>query len=124
MQRTHTTLLAYLALAPSLVLAGAVIFCPILRTFYAAFCEVDRKGNPQAFGTLRNFQALLDSEVFRTQVVPHTLLWTVAVVGVTIAVSLFIAVALNERLPGRRLMRALVMLPWATSLAISAAVWK
>jgi multiple sugar transport system permease protein len=124
MQRSRTTLIAYLALAPSALLAIGVIFYPILRTFYAAFCVVDRKGNPQSFGTLENFRVLLDSEVFRTQVIPHTLLWTVAVVGVTIAVSLFVAVALNERLPGRRLMRALVMLPWATSLVISAAVWK
>ncbi len=124
MQHGRTTLIAYLALAPSALLAAGVIFFPILRTFYAAFCQVDRKGNPQAFGTLENFRAVLGSEVFRDQIVPHTLLWTVGVVGVTIAISLFVAVALNERLPGRRLMRAVVMLPWATSLVISAAVWK
>lgn len=124
MQRGRTTLLAYFCLAPSALLAVGVIFYPILRTFYAAFCEVDRKGNPHGFGTLENFRAVLGSEIFRNQVLPHTALWTVAVVGITIAVSLFIAVALNERLPGRRLMRAIVMLPWATSLVISAAVWK
>ena len=124
MYRRRTTLLAYLALTPSALLAVGVIFYPILRTFYAAFCHVDRKGNPQAFGTLDNFRALLSSDVFRSQVVPHTVFWTVIVVGVTIVVSLFVAIALNERLPGRRLMRALVMLPWATSLVISAAVWK
>ena len=124
MQRSRTTLLAYLALAPAMLLASGVIFYPILRTFYAAFCHVDRKGLPQSFGTLDNFRAVLDSEVFRQSVVPQTLLWTVAVVGVTVALSLFIAVALNERLPGRRVMRAIVMLPWATSLVISAAVWK
>jgi multiple sugar transport system permease protein len=124
MKRSRTTLIAYLCIAPSALLAAGVIFYPILRTFYASFCEVDRQGNPHAFGTLDNFRALLSSEVFRNQVVPHTVLWTVAVVGVTIAMSLFIAVALNERLPGQRLMRAIVMLPWATSLVISAAVWK
>ena len=124
MQRSRTTLLAYLALAPSAILAVGVIFYPILRTFYAAFCQVDRKGNPGAFGTLDNFRAVLGSDIFRQQVVPHTVLWTVVVVGVTIALSLFVAVALNERLPGRRLMRSIVMLPWATSLVISAAVWK
>lgn len=123
-QSRRTTLLAYLALAPSALLAAGVIFYPILRTFYAAFCQVDRKGNPQVFGTLDNFRAVLSNEIFRHQVMPHTLLWTVAVVSGTIAISLFIAVALNERLPGRRLMRAIVMLPWATSLVISAAVWK
>ncbi len=124
MNRGRTTLLAYLALTPSALLAAGVIFYPILRTFYAAFCEVDRKGNPGAFGTLDNFRAVLGSDIFLRQVVPHTLVWTVAVVGITLLISLFVAVALNERLPGRRLMRSLVMLPWATSLVISAAVWK
>ena len=77
-----------------------------------------------AFGTLANFRAVLGSSVFRHQIIPQTLIWTAAVVIVTIVVSLFVAVVLNERLAGRRLMRALIMLPWATSLVISAAVWE
>ena len=125
MSRTsRTTLIAYLTLLPSAILVVGIIFYPILRTFYAAFCAVDLKGNPHAFGTLENFREVLGSEVFSHNIVPQTLIWTVSVVGVTIILSLFVAVVLNERLPGRRLMRAIVMLPWATSLVISAAIWK
>jgi multiple sugar transport system permease protein len=116
--------LAYLCLAPAGVLVAAIIFYPILRTVYLAFCTVDRKGQPLEFGTLDNFQRVFTDQIFTRLVLPHTLIWTVAVVGVTLLLSLLVALALNEDLPLRRLWRSLLLLPWATSLVISAALWK
>lgn len=124
MKPQRNALLAYLCLLPAGVLVCTVVFYPILRTLYASFCDVDKLGNPGRFGTLANYRWLLDDEVFVKLVVPHTLIWTFAVVSLTIVISIGVALVLNENLPGRRLMRALVLLPWATSLVISAAVWK
>lgn len=124
MSRRSDSLLAYLCLAPATVLVAAIIFYPIARTIYASFCEVDRLGNPGRFGTLSNFRWLAGDQVFLKLVAPHTLIWTFAVVGATILTSLVVALALHEKLPGQRLMRAVVLLPWATSLVISAAIWK
>lgn len=123
MRRRHDTLVAAAFLAPAALLLMGVIFYPIVQTFYAAVCRVDRKGNPVAFGTLENFRALAASDVFTREIVPQTVVWTVAVVGGTMLISLFVALALNERLPGRRLLRAIVLLPWATSLVITAAIF-
>jgi len=111
-------------LAPSAVLLLGVIFYPILQTFWAAFCRVDLKGIPQAFGTLQNFREIFASQVFTREIIPQTLVWTVAVVGGTLLISMFVALALNEQILGRRLMRAIVLLPWATSLVITAAIYK
>ncbi len=105
------------------MLAG-IIFYPIARTLYASFCEVDRRGNPVRFGTLENYSALFRDRIFTEAVVPHTLIWTAAVVGVTLVLSVILAVTLHEALPGRRFFRAVILLPWATSLVISAAVLK
>ena len=124
MTSKRTDLLAYLCLAPAALLLGLVVFYPIGRTLVASFSEVDKLGNPQRFGTLANYAWLLGQEDFVRRVVPHTLIWTVAVVGFTILISLVVALVLNEKLPGRRAMRAIVLLPWATSLVISAAIWK
>ncbi len=124
MKPKHNTLLAYLCLAPAAALVGAIIIYPIVRTLYASFCEVDKLGNPGRFGTLSNYRWLADDKVFTESVVPQTLIWTFSVVIVTILVSIITALILHEKLPGRRLMRAIVMLPWATSLVISAAIWR
>ncbi len=123
MSRRRDALVAAAFLAPSALLLFGVIFYPILQTFYASVCSVDRKGNPGAFGTLENFRALAESEVFTRDIIPQTLIWTAIVVGGTMVISMFVALALNERLPGRRLLRAIVLLPWATSLVITAAIF-
>jgi len=123
-KRRRDGLLAAALLAPGALLLTGVVFYPIIRTFYASVCEVDRKGIPGAFGTLRNFRDLVHSEVFMRDIIPQTVIWTVAVVGATLVISMFVALALNERLPGRRLWRAIVLLPWATSLVITAAIYK
>jgi len=124
MRRTRDKLLAVACLAPSAVLLIGVIFYPILQTFWASFCNVDRKGIPVSFGTLQNFRDLWASRVFTGDIIPQTLIWTAVVVGGTMVISMFVALALNEQLPGRRLMRAIVLLPWATSLVITAAIFK
>lgn len=123
MPRRREALAAAAFLAPSALLLAGVVFYPILQTFYASVCAVDRKGNPGAFGTLRNFQDLAHSDVFMREIVPQTLVWTAVVVGATMLISIFVALALNEHLPGRRLLRAIVLLPWATSLVITAAIF-
>ncbi len=122
--KRRDTLLAMILLAPSAALLIGIVFYPILRTFYASVCEVDRKGIPGRFGTLENFRAIFGSDVFVHDILPQTLIWTVVVVAGTLVISMFVAVALNEHLPGRRLMRAVVLLPWATALVISAAIFR
>ena len=123
MKQRRDALVAAAFLAPAALLLTGVVFYPILQTFYASVCEVDRKGNPGAFGTLKNFHDLAASEVFVREIVPQTLVWTAVVVGGTMLIAIFVALALNEHLPGRRLLRAIVLLPWATSLVITAAIY-
>jgi len=102
----------------------SVIFYPILQTLYMSLSEVDRKAQPVHFGTLANYRAVFSSKVFTGDIIPQTLIWTGVVVGGTLLIAMFVSLSLNERLPGQRLMRAIVLLPWATSLVITAAIYK
>ncbi len=52
------------------------------------------------------------------------MVWTLSVVGLTLGTSLPAALALHRRFPGRRLARAILVLPWASSLVISALIWR
>jgi len=123
MKPSRDRALAALCQAPAAILLSSVVFYPILKSLYASVCEVDLKGHAVAFGTLANFTNLWANDIFRREIVPQTLIWTVAIVGITLAISMFVALALNENLPGRRLLRSIVLLPWATSLVITAAIF-
>ncbi len=115
--------IAYLCLVPSLILMATVIFFPIGNTFLTAFYRVNPYGIRLKFWGLTNFTRLFSREEFWTSL-NNTFIWTGGVVGFTIIWSLGLSLALNERFKGRSVARSILMLPWATSLIITALVWR
>jgi multiple sugar transport system permease protein len=71
-----------------------------------------------AVGAL-NYRRLFEQEALPT-VVANTLVWVVAVVGLTVVISLVLAQLLDASFPGRRVVRWAVIVPWAASLIITA----
>lgn len=122
LERTRT-LPALLLILPSLLLCLWIIGYPIYDVASTSVHSVNRFGVVKDFVGLANFQALLDDPIFIASFW-RTLLWTVAVVGGTILISVPIAVMLNDDFAGRGLARVIVMLPWAISLAMTAIVWR
>jgi multiple sugar transport system permease protein len=49
--------------------------------------------------------------------------WTVVVVVVSTVVGFILALLLNNEFRGRKIARAIVVFPWATTLVIQASVW-
>ena len=68
---------------------------------------------------LLNYRRLFEQDALAT-VVGNTLTWVTAVVGVTIVISLALAQLLDAAFPGRRLVRWAIIVPWATSLIVTA----
>jgi len=66
-----------------------------------------------------NYRRLFEQEALPT-VVANTLVWVVAVVGLTVVISLVLAQLLDASFPGRRLVRWAVIVPWAASLIVTA----
>ncbi len=58
------------------------------------------------------------------QVLRNTVVWVVLVVGITVLISLALAQLLDQRFPGRRVVRWALIVPWAASLVMTAAIWK
>ena len=54
-----------------------------------------------------------------THVLVNTAVWVAAVVSVSVIVSLGLAQLLNESFPGRGLVRAALIVPWAASLIMT-----
>src|SRR5918995_3209129 len=110
-------------IAPSLLLALFIIGYPVFDLVRTATHEVNRFGQLRDFIGMAHFAGLFADELFWDSLW-RTLIWTGGVVLGTIAISVPVAMILNEDFAGRGLARVIVMLPWAISLTMTAIVWR
>ena len=113
----------YLLILPSLLLAFWVIGYPVYDVAHTSLHAVNRFGQVRGFAGAANFEKLFADPLFLV-CLWRTLVWTVAVVGGTVLLSIPVAMILNDDFAGRGLARVIVMLPWAVSLTMSAIVWR
>jgi ABC-type sugar transport system permease subunit len=100
-------------------LIGAVVLYPAFELVRASVSRYSVTGLHQgAVGSL-NYRRLFAQDALPT-VVANTLVWVVAVVGLTILISLVLAQLLDASFPGRRVVRWAVIVPWAASLIVTA----
>jgi multiple sugar transport system permease protein len=110
-------------LAPSTVLIACVVLFPALYMVYMSFLDISRIGLVRGFAGFDNYARLLREDALG-QVVGNTLLWLVIVVGLTVLLSLGLAQFLSKEFFGRRFVRLALLVPWATSLVMTATVWR
>ena len=113
----------YIWIAPSIILMSIFIIVPIGTVFRMAFSKVTKAGLIKGFNGIENFEKVLSSDKF-SMVLMNTLVWTVAVVVLSTVLGFILALLLNNKFKGRKIARAIVVFPWATTLVIQASVWK
>ena len=113
----------YIWIAPSIILMAIFIVVPIFTVFRMAFSKITKTGLIKGFNGLDNFQSVLSSDKF-SMVLTNTLIWTVLVVVLSTVLGFVLALLLNNKFKGRKIARAIVVFPWATTLVIQASVWK
>jgi len=112
----------YVWIAPSLILMSVFILVPIVFVFRMALSDVSKAGLIKGFNGAANFAKVLKSNAFGI-VLKNTLVWTVAVVALSTILGFILALVLNNQFRGRKIARAIVVFPWATTLVIQASVW-
>ena len=114
---------AWLFVAPMLVAVILVAAWPLGRTIAFSFTDayLSDLENWQAVG-IANYIALFQDPLW-WRAVGTTLLFTIVSVGLETLLGLVIALTLNAHMPGRGLLRAAVLIPWAIPTVISAKMW-
>ena len=110
-------------IVPSLVVAMAIIGYPIFDLAWTSTQEVSRFGKLTGFVGWENFAEVFADPLFWASLW-RTAIWTVCVVLGTLAISLPVAIILNDDFHGRGLARVIIMLPWSVSLTMTAVVWR
>src|SRR5215510_890596 len=114
---------AWLFLAPMLVLLALVAGWPLLRTIWLGFTDADtlRIGEARWIG-FDDFRRVLADPVW-WRAVKNTLWFTLFSVSLETLLGLGIALVLNQAFPGRGIVRAAILIPWAIPTVVSARIW-
>ena len=113
----------YLWILPSIILMAIFIVIPIGYVFYMSVSDISKAGLVKGFAGLKNFTKVLKSAKF-SLVLKNTVIWTVFVVVLSTVLGFILALLLNNEFKGRKVARAIVVFPWATTLVIQASTWK
>jgi arabinogalactan oligomer/maltooligosaccharide transport system permease protein len=124
--------LAYLYILPAALVMGAITFYPLVYGVWMAFTNFSpmhiRAQNPDFVG-LRNFVDILTRASYLDfnpwWTLGFNLVWTVANLLFHVSIGVGLALLLNmEGLRGKRIYRALLILPWAVPVYVTALVWR
>ena len=111
-----------LFLGPSLVGVALFLIGPIVASLGLSFTDWDLL-TPAEWVGLGNFRRLWASAEFWAAL-RHTLTFLAGYIPLVMLAGLMVAVALNGRMPGRNVYRAMYFLPVVTSWVAAALVWK
>ncbi len=116
---------AWLLLAPSLVILTLFLYYPALQSFVISLYRSNLILGTRRFIGLENFQALFAGPLapMYRQVIVQSLLFSVAVVGLGLSVSLALSVLANQNVSGARVYRLLLIWPFALSPAVAGTIF-
>ena len=117
---------AWVFLAPCLATMALVAAWPLTRTLWFSLTDADMKDLSAAkliglSNYVGGYGVLSDPDWWRA--VRFTLVFAVCSVVLETVAGTIVALVLNVRFPGRGLVRAAVLIPWAIPTVVSAKMW-
>jgi multiple sugar transport system permease protein len=113
----------WLFLAPALCLLGVFVFLPIVYLLFLSVTTGHLTRAGVSWVGLGHYLALLDDPDF-WQVLGNTLYFTVATVIPSVVIPIGLAVALDQAIPGRGILRTLYFLPAVISIVAAGLGWR
>ncbi len=108
-------------MVPAALLLGGFLAFPLVLGVWLGFLDA-KIGAPGRFIGLENFAYLLTDPVFRLTAF-NTTLYTVVTVAFKLALGMALALLLNQRFAGYRVLRSVLLLPWIVPTVLSAFAW-
>jgi|KBSMisStaDraftv2_1062788.scaffolds.fasta_scaffold44518_3 trehalose/maltose transport system permease protein len=123
LQRKQTRL-AWIMLAPAIVVVALVALYPLGVTIFQSFTDKQFLAiEPTKWIGLENYRILIHDTIFRDAIVT-TVKFTVITVVFEFVLGMIIALVVNSNFKGRGVMRAVMLIPWAIPTVVSAQMWK
>lgn len=121
--RSRRLSFGYTLLAPAILYMTLLVGVPFFFSLYLSISDARVEEPVAAFVGLQNFLAAIESPTFRLAL-RNTILFTV-IAGICKALlGASLAFLLIQKFKGKKIVRALVVLPWTLPIAISVLGWK
>ncbi|MCP4404892.1 MAG: sugar ABC transporter permease [bacterium] len=114
--------LAYLLLAPSLVIVIIFLIVPSIQSIHLSLYRIAPFGDRRIFKGAANFLALFKSPDYLNSL-SVTLIFTASVVFFGLILSLILATAANQKIRGISFYRTALIWPYALSPAVAGTIW-
>jgi len=121
--RRDEAILGWLLVAPALVIVLGMVGYPFLEAVRISFTDKMIGMGAGRWVGLSNYEYILGWPAFGSMVM-RTVAFTVAAVLLKTIVGLILAVAMNQEIPFRNILRGLFMLPWILPTYIIVLVWR
>ncbi|MEV4803026.1 sugar ABC transporter permease [Nonomuraea sp. NPDC049421] len=108
---------------PAIVLIAVVVLWPVIEMIRSSFLEISRLGVVRGGNGFANYDKLFAEKDF-ADIMLRSVIWVVAVVALTVLVSLALAQLFNQRFPLRKVARWALIAPWAASVLMTAIIFK
>ena len=108
---------------PAVTLIAVVVLWPVVVLVHSSLQNIAADGFVVGGAGTRNYTTLWHEAALKG-VVLRTVIWVVAVVGVTVLISLGLAQLFHQRFPLRRLARTTLIAPWAASVLMTALIFR
>ena len=122
--RQQEARIAWLLLAPSLLIMLGVTLWPVISTFILSFFHVPTGINQiRTFVGFANYIEMLRDQLF-WETIGRTLYFTVVSVGLELILGLGIAQLIHSRPWGWQFLRFSLIIPWAVPTIVNGAMWR
>lgn len=102
---------------PTFLLIAGLLLYPMINTFLLSL------GITEGGFTLANYRALVSADWF-VRLIRNSVVWVVLGAFLQIAFGFALALLLNTKIPGKKVLRGLYLLPWITPAVVVGLVFK
>ena len=123
-QNTNHNRLAYLYIAPAIIVMSLVVLYPFIYNLVVSFSNMSLSHfRDWRIKGIENYLLVLGEKSF-WYFLFKTILWTVINLIFHVGIGVFLALILNKDLQGKTVYRTLLILPWAVPQYITALTWR
>jgi raffinose/stachyose/melibiose transport system permease protein len=122
-RRKRLNLVPYAFILPALIFYVAFLVYPMIQSLIVSFHNWDGLSPTMTFAGLANYRRIFFDDRIARLAILNNIFWTVGTLVIPTSIGLGLAVALNQKIPGQTIFRAIFYGPGVLPLVAVGLIW-